>query len=320
MELKARFDERRNIGWARALEEAGAHVVHGLPGLKTHAKAVLVVRREGPGVRHYVHIGTGNYHAKTARLYEDFGLFTCDRQIAADVAELFNSLDRRRAHARVPARGGGAGPHAEVVPRRGGAHHRGEALRRARADRPEDELPCGRALHPGAVRGIAGGRAGRSRDTRHLLPASRRSGHLGQHHGRVGGGALPRALARSTASSAATSASTGSARPTSCRATSTRASSCWRRWWRSRFARSSRTRWSATWRTTPMAGSSRRRATGRAAPAKRARCTQELMERALERARSADVARRFSASTRAAASRMRSRNAGSRRAAFSRRG
>jgi polyphosphate kinase len=92
VELKARFEERRNIGWARSLEEAGAHVVHGLPGLKTHAKAVLVVRREGSGVRHYVHIGTGNYHAKTARLYEDFGIFTCDRQLAADVAELFNSL------------------------------------------------------------------------------------------------------------------------------------------------------------------------------------------------------------------------------------
>src|SRR3954454_11923377 len=92
VELKARFDERRNIGWARALEEAGAHVVHGLPGLKTHAKALIVIRREGNGVRHYAHIGTGNYNAKTARLYEDFGLFTTDGEITADVADLFNSL------------------------------------------------------------------------------------------------------------------------------------------------------------------------------------------------------------------------------------
>jgi polyphosphate kinase len=92
VELKARFDERRNIGWARSLEEAGAHVVHGLPGLKTHAKAILVVRREGDGVRRYVHVGTGNYNAKTARLYEDFGLFTTDDDIADDVMELFNSI------------------------------------------------------------------------------------------------------------------------------------------------------------------------------------------------------------------------------------
>jgi polyphosphate kinase len=92
VELKARFDERKNIGWARSLEEAGAHVVHGLPGLKTHTKALMIVRREGSGVRHYVHIGTGNYNAKTARLYEDFGLMTTDEEITADVADLFNSL------------------------------------------------------------------------------------------------------------------------------------------------------------------------------------------------------------------------------------
>ncbi len=92
VELKARFDERRNIRWSRALEEVGAHVVHGIPGLKTHAKAILIVRREGDGVRHYVMIGTGNFHAKNARLYEDFGLFTTDRELGEEVANLFNTL------------------------------------------------------------------------------------------------------------------------------------------------------------------------------------------------------------------------------------
>jgi polyphosphate kinase len=92
VELKARFEERQNIGWARALEEVGAHVVHGIPGLKTHAKAILVVRRERGGVRHYVMIGTGNFHAKNARLYEDFGLFTTDRELGQEVANLFNTL------------------------------------------------------------------------------------------------------------------------------------------------------------------------------------------------------------------------------------
>jgi polyphosphate kinase len=92
VELKARFDEGMNIHWAKAMEEAGVHVVYGQPSLKTHAKCVLVVRREGDGVRNYVHIGTGNYHSATARLYTDFGLFTTDEQIGADVADMFNYL------------------------------------------------------------------------------------------------------------------------------------------------------------------------------------------------------------------------------------
>jgi polyphosphate kinase len=92
VEIKARGDERRNIEWSRALEQAGVHVVYGFPSLKIHAKMTLVVRREGRTLRRYVHLGTGNYNSVTARSYEDFGLFTTDEEIAADVADLFNHL------------------------------------------------------------------------------------------------------------------------------------------------------------------------------------------------------------------------------------
>ena len=90
VEIKARGDERRNIEWSRAMEQAGVHVAYGFPSLKIHAKMTLVVRREGGVLRRYVHLGTGNYNAVTARAYEDFGLFTADEDIAADVADLFN--------------------------------------------------------------------------------------------------------------------------------------------------------------------------------------------------------------------------------------
>jgi polyphosphate kinase len=101
VEVTARFDEQQNLKWAQALDKAGVHVVYGVLGLKTHSKTTLVVRNEADGIRCYAHIGTGNYHVKTARLYTDLGLLTCDPVLTADVVELFHSLtggSRRRAY------------------------------------------------------------------------------------------------------------------------------------------------------------------------------------------------------------------------------
>jgi polyphosphate kinase len=158
VELKARFDERRNIGWARALEEAGAHVVHGLPGLKTHAKAVLVIRREGTGVGHYVHIGTGNYHAKTARTYEDLGLLTRDPDIAADVTALFNALTgaarspKYRKLLIAPERMRGA--LLEEIERTVEAHRSGESARIVMKMNALVDARCIRALYGASQAGV----------------------------------------------------------------------------------------------------------------------------------------------------------------------
>ncbi len=92
VELKARFDEERNIRWAKKLERAGCHVIYGLKGLKVHAKCLLIIRREEDGIRRYLHLGTGNYNSLTAKLYSDFSYFTCDTQMAMDISNLFNKL------------------------------------------------------------------------------------------------------------------------------------------------------------------------------------------------------------------------------------
>ena len=196
VELKARFDEEANIQWAKALEEAGVHVVYGIPGLKTHVKAILVARREGDRVRHYVHIGTGNYNPKTARLYTDLGLFTADPDIGADVAEMFNFLTGYGRPAELPQ---GAGL-ADDDARRGSsrrssatveAHRAGEQARIALKMNSLVDA----ALHPGALRGLAGRGAGRPQRARHLLPAAGGAGRLGEHPRRLDRRPLPRALA-----------------------------------------------------------------------------------------------------------------------------
>ena len=265
VELKARFDERANITWARAMEEAGVHVVYGLPSLKTHAKCILIIRREGDGVRNYVHVGTGNYHPKTARLYTDFGLLTCDDRIGADVADMFNFLTgfgRPRRYRQVlvaPAHlrdGIIAEIERTIEAKREGKHARIALKMNSLVDRR-----CIRALYAR----LPGRCARRPQHPRHLLPAAGRAGRLGEHPRLLDRRPLPRALAdlrlrarpgppglhRLGGSDAAQPRHAGrAARPGAGRGAARRTCS---------------TRWSAASRTTPTPGSSARTAAGRAA-------------------------------------------------------
>ena len=307
VELKARFDERRNIGWARSLEEAGAHVVHGLPGLKTHAKALLVVRREGAGVRHYVHIGTGNYHAKTARLYEDFGLFTTDRddrRRRGGAVQLAHRAPRARRlpqgrSSRPSTCATGSSTRCERTIE---AHEAGEDARIVLKLNSLVDARCIRALYEASQAGVRGGRE-RARD---LLPArracracprtsawSRSSGRFLEHSRLYGfrrgderrywmGSAdlMPRNLDTRVELLVPVE------RPAAART-------------------SSRTRSSAASPTTPSPGSCARTSHGSAARGGTRSVHRELMERALERPAEAaercrQPRRRFSASTRAA--------------------
>ena len=200
VELKARFDERRNIEWSRAMEQAGVHVVHGFSDLKIHAKMALVVRREGDALRRYVHIGSGNYNAATARLYEDVGIFTADEDIAADVADLFNHLTGfgrpQRFRKLLVAPFSMRARLIEEIRRVAAAAAAGEKTR--------IRLKLNQLVDPdgdrGAVLGVAGGRADRDLRPRDLHAPARRAGSVRDDH----------ASARSSGASSSTAASTRS--------------------------------------------------------------------------------------------------------------
>ena len=262
VELKARFDELRNIEWSRELEQAGVHVAYGFPDLKIHAKMTLIVRREGDALRRYAHIGTGNYHAATARLYEDLGIFTADEEITADVADLFNYITgfgrpqkfRKLLVAPFTLRSG-------LV----------DEIRAVSQPRPD----AASTLASGSSSTTSSIRRSSTSSTRRLVPAP---GWTSSPARRARFGRASRASrrtstsARSSDASSSTAASTPSRptsasprtseAPTSCSATSTTASRCSCRSRTRVSARRSTRSSTARSRTTRTHGSSRRRASG----------------------------------------------------------
>ena len=193
VELKARFDEGANIEWAKALETAGVHVVYGLVGLKVHTKTALVVRDEPDGIRRYCHIGTGNYNSKTARIYEDIGLLTCDADVGADLTQLFNFLTGYGRDVRYQTLL--VSPHTTRTGIERADPQRGEGRPGGRAgvDHPEDEQPRRHRDDRCPVRGVAGRGRDRPDHPGHLLPHPRHPGRVGADPGAVDRRPLPRA-------------------------------------------------------------------------------------------------------------------------------
>ena len=193
VELKARFDEESNIEWARALEDEGVHVVYGLVGLKTHSKIALVVRREGDGIRRYVHLGTGNYNVVTARLYTDLDLFTCDEVIGQDATELFNFLTGFSRSRRLQEAPGRADQPARALRGPDRTRDRAPARRPRRPPHLQDELARRPQDDRHPLPGLAGRREDRPAGARHVLAAARHSRRERQHQGDEHRRPLPRA-------------------------------------------------------------------------------------------------------------------------------
>ena len=224
VELKARFDEEKNIRWARRMEEAGVQIVYGLVGLKTHCKLMLVVRREEDGIRRYAHIGTGNYNHATARHYTDLGLFTADPEVTTEVASVFNLLTSLSSRERWN--------HLMVAPfglRTGLLERIRREADNARAGRPasivaklnaiQDEEIIARAL-----RGVERRRRDRPHRARHLLPAARRARALASGSACARSSTASSSTRASCASRTRAARSSGSAARTGCRATCAAAS------------------------------------------------------------------------------------------------